>query len=326
MGVGPFDDVTVRFGEVDLAPRRAVVVLGGGGVGKTSLLAAIASTRPGYAVPQPRRAGDASPAHVETEWILGSDDPGRPHPLRVTSPNAPSASSPASANATENDVIRRREQTLFDRRAADGGFVVVAFGAARWFSKSPIVLTHPERSVLRYDVRAPAAFDDATRTDLARETKQTLTYAAIAQALSASAGGGETPTAARLDDDAFHEVVGGLVAFGGYAYVGADAATLEPIFRGEGGARVPFDELPTGIRHLVAIGALIRPRPSPPPIRPATPAPPRGSSSSTISSSTRTSRPSAPSSRPSAPFSPACNGSSPPAPKPSPWPATRAKS
>jgi hypothetical protein len=53
-----------------------------------------------------------------------------------------------------------------------------------WFSRQPIALSAPARTVARYDVRASASGDDATRSDLARETKQALVYAAIAAALS----------------------------------------------------------------------------------------------------------------------------------------------
>jgi len=49
-------------------------VLGSGGVGKTSLLSAIASTRPGSAVPLRPRPGAQAPTFVVCDWVLGDDD------------------------------------------------------------------------------------------------------------------------------------------------------------------------------------------------------------------------------------------------------------
>ena len=92
------------------------------------------------------------------EWVLGQDDPSRPHPLVVTSPMAV-----LPDEAPELAGARRREQALFDKRAQhEGGFVFLAISGARWFSRSATVITTPEKSVLRYDVRQPATFDDPT--------------------------------------------------------------------------------------------------------------------------------------------------------------------
>src|SRR5687768_13810585 len=115
--VGPFEDTTVRFvadsgGDDDPQPPRPVTVLfGGDGTGKTSLLAAIGLTRPGYALPplpSSRERGDHEPSSVTAEWLLGEDDPERPHPLVVASPTVllPGESPEAAA-------VRRREQALF---------------------------------------------------------------------------------------------------------------------------------------------------------------------------------------------------------------------
>ncbi|KYF75976.1 hypothetical protein BE11_38900, partial [Sorangium cellulosum] len=194
--VGPFDDLSLSFEDAAGAPRRLVVLFGGDGVGKTSILSAIASTRPGYAVAQQRsRADDGATPLVVTDWMLGTDDPARAHPLRVASPNA-RLDEPEDAA-----LLRRREQSLFERRAAEGGFVLVALSGARWFSRTPVMLTTPERSVLRYDVRAAASFDDATRTDLARETKQVLSFVPVAAALARgrSADGPDARPDARAD-------------------------------------------------------------------------------------------------------------------------------
>ena len=44
VGVGPFEDLALPFSDDEGRPRRVVVVVGAGGVGKTTLLAAIAAT------------------------------------------------------------------------------------------------------------------------------------------------------------------------------------------------------------------------------------------------------------------------------------------
>jgi hypothetical protein len=249
--VGPFEDLTLSFEDEAGAPRRLVVLFGGDGVGKTSVLSAIASTRPGHAVAQLRARGDEGPTPaVIADWMLGTDDPARHHPLRVMSPNA-KLDEPEEASA-----LRRREQSLFDRRAAEGGFTLVTFSGARWFSRSAVVLTTPERSILRYDVRAPASFDDAMRGDLTRETKQVLAFAPIAASL---ARGGLVPGQAdRLEalDRALREVLSALLDGSGAIYLGIDPIRLEPIFEVGAGRRIDFDDLPRSARHLVSFGAL----------------------------------------------------------------------
>ncbi|MGK4002819.1 hypothetical protein WMF31_09370 [Sorangium sp. So ce1036] len=252
--VGPFDDLSLGFEDAAGAPRRLVVLFGGDGVGKTSILSAIASTRPGYAVAQPRSRGeDGPPSAVVADWVLGVDDPARAHPLRVASPNA------RLDEPEEAAVVRRREQALFDRRAAEGGFVLVALPGARWFSRASIVLTAPERSVLRYDVRAVAGFDDATRADLARETKQVLSFVPLAAAVARGRPEGRPDArAARFDalERALREVLAVLLEGTGAAYLGVDPLRLEPVFERAGGQRADFDDLGRSARHIVAFGAL----------------------------------------------------------------------
>jgi hypothetical protein len=86
VGFGPLDDLSFSFADDAGAARKLALVVGAGAVGKTSLLAAIASTRPAHAVALPRtRAG--APFAV-ADYALGDDDPPRPHALRVASPNA----------------------------------------------------------------------------------------------------------------------------------------------------------------------------------------------------------------------------------------------
>jgi hypothetical protein len=253
-GIGPLGDLTFDFAapSSEGRPRSATVVLGGAGVGKTSLLAAIASTRPGHALAQPRRASvsPTDPPHAIADWLAGDDDPARPHALTIATPNATLPGEEEDAS-----LQRRREQAFFDRRATEGGFVLVALSGARWFGRAALHLSAPERTLSRWDVRAPSSFDDATRADLSRETKQVLAYSAIGAALA-----GETVSAAARAMAAFDRAVRGavdeLVRPAGYAYLGAAPSSLEPLFSGPEGAAVAFDDLPTGVRHLVAFGAL----------------------------------------------------------------------
>src|SRR5258708_1477948 len=87
--LGPFDDLVLRLGPPGGPPRQLTVGFGGDGMGKTTLLSAIAATRPGHALPpMPARKPEGGASFVVTEWTLGDDDPARPHTLRVASPNA----------------------------------------------------------------------------------------------------------------------------------------------------------------------------------------------------------------------------------------------
>ncbi len=202
VGIGPFDDATFVFGGEGLGPRLGTVVIGGASAGKTSLLAAIATTRPGHAVAQlGARAEGGAAGHAVCDWILSDDDPPRPHPLRVVSPNA------KLDDPEDVALVRRREQTLFDRRASEGGFACVAISGARWFSRTAVALASPDRSVLRYDVRAPASFDDASRADLARETKQALVFASVGAALVGSQRSAPTDRAALEPGDTLRATV-----------------------------------------------------------------------------------------------------------------------
>jgi hypothetical protein len=255
--VGPFDDVVIRFGpegddEVTVA-RPVTVLFGGDGTGKTSIAASLALTRPGHALPPlpPGREtlADGEPSFVVTEWQLGEDDPERPHGLTVTSPTAT-----LPGETPDAAVARRREQALFDRRAQqDGGFVFVAFSGARWFSRATITLSAPERSILRYDVRQAASFDDPTRADLARETKQVLAYAAIAEALGH--GRAEHVRFSRFDAAVREAATIALEPFG-FTYEGVAPNTLEPEVRDASGRTLPFDALPRPARHLLAFTVL----------------------------------------------------------------------
>ena len=249
-GLGALSGVRLGFGESE--SRALTVLFGGDGVGKTTVLGAISSTRPGHAIPLiPRRArSEGEPRDVPfvvSDWMLGDDDPERPHPLRVVSPNA-QLPDPDGENA-----LRRREQALFDKRAQEhGGHAFAAFSGARWFSRTPVILASPERTILRYDVRAAPSFDDANRADLTREAKQVLSFAAIGSALEAKAGEPEDMAAF---DAALRESCALVLSPFGAAYDGVQPKTLEPMFTFEG-RDAAFEDLPRGARHLLAIAAL----------------------------------------------------------------------
>lgn len=258
-GVGPFEHLELSFTDERDQPRRLIVIHGGGGVGKTSLLAAIGTSRPGHATVQQPRAelqrieGGNPPAWAAADWQLGQDDPERPHPLRVASPNV------KLSGPDDQELTRRREQALFDRVATEGGFAFLSIAATRWFSRQPIGISAPNRGVARYDVKQPAGLDDATRSDLSRETKQALAYAEIGSALAERrppSGEAEREVRLELLGPAMFKVVEQLVSLTGFSYLGIDALSWEPIFRSSDGTRLPFDALPTRARHLVAFGAL----------------------------------------------------------------------
>jgi hypothetical protein len=250
-GLGPLSGVKLSFGESE--PRPFTVLFGGDGVGKTAVLAAIASTRPGHAIPllarRPRvgETEEAEPPFAVADWMLGDDDPERPHPLRVTSPNVQLADRDGEA------ALRRREQSLFDKRAQErGGYAFAAFSGARWFSRTPLVIATPERTVLRYDVRAAASFDDASRADLTRDAKQALAFAAIGSALERERGAEQKLAAF---DEALRETTSIVLAPFGAGYRGLEPKTLEPAFSFEG-RDAAFEDLPRGARHLLAVTAL----------------------------------------------------------------------
>jgi hypothetical protein len=250
VGVGPFEKLVLPFADENGEARPVTVLHGAGGVGKSSVLSAIASTRPGHCVVQPNRSEPREGAPLPfaaCDWALGQDEPARPHALSVASPNVRLSAS------DEIEALRRREQALFDRLANDGGFAFLAIPSTRWFSRQPVAFSAPARTIARYDVRAGASADEATRADLARDTKQALAYAAIASALSASS----EPRERRFDllGMAMHGVVDTFLKLVGFSYQGLDPFSFEPLFSGQG-RELPFDALPTRARHLLAFAAL----------------------------------------------------------------------
>jgi len=237
-------------------------VHGRGGVGKSTLLNALATTRPGYVVAQSGRfyhRVEASSVErtpqVVAQWDLGQDDLARPHPLTLASPNV------KVFDDEPSELLRKREQQLFDRRAKEGGFAFLGLPSGRWFSRQAAVVNAPRRGAGSFDSRAHAPFDDSARPDLTRDTKQALAYAELAGALAARGPSGlaaetEEPAAnTRLLSDAMRGVMNQVGEVGGFAYLGLDPLSFEPVFRNGARART-FDELPTHCRHLVAIAAL----------------------------------------------------------------------
>jgi hypothetical protein len=246
VNTSPFETLTVPFLDDDEKPRSATVLLGGGGVGKTTFVASLATTRPGNAAVLGNRPPETT-AHATCEWILGADDPERPHPLVVATP---------TARVFEDDqaeAFRRREQALFDKVAREGGFAFLSIPSTRWFSRQPIAFSAPARTIGRYDVRSAVAVEDASRSDLARETKQALAYAAIADALGKRR---ERSLDFSLLGEAMQDAVNTTVALSGFSYEGLDPASFEPTFASETGQLFSFDALPTRARHLVALAAL----------------------------------------------------------------------
>jgi hypothetical protein len=247
-GLGPFDDIDLSFSNEAGEPRLATVIHGGGGVGKTTVLAALACTRPGNTtVGSTLGTERESPGTAICDFHLGQDDPERPHALVVASPNV------RVHSEEDRELLRRREQALFDRVAREAGFVFVAISATRWFSRQPIAIVAPARGVARYDVRSPIAVEDSSRGDLARETKQALSYAFITGALA-----GAEPAGRRFDwlASAMTHAVDVLAGLTGYRLAGVDPLTLEPLFQGDAKRACPFDSLPTRVRHLVSIAAV----------------------------------------------------------------------
>jgi hypothetical protein len=256
--VGPFEKVAFPFADEQGRARLVNVVHGAGGVGKTTLLQAIAATRPGHAVSagvavretltESRPPGSPEALkHVACDWFLGDDDPERPHPLRVASPST------QAFGHDDAETARRREQAFYDKVAQKGGFAFLAIASSRWFSRQPVTVMSLARSAVRHELRASPGLDDATRADLARDVKQALAYAEIASRLpSASA----PRTGLVMLGEAMREVVGTLLSLAQLSYVGLDPASFEPMFSAHGGSAVPFDLLPSRARHLVAFGAL----------------------------------------------------------------------
>lgn len=253
--VPPFGTIELPFADDDGRARLLTVVHASGGAGKTVLLSVLGATRPGHATALFGGASGGA-ASATCEWHLGGDDVERPHPLPIATPSA------MGPRPGDDEAIARgrREQAHFERKAKDGGFVFLTFPTNRWFSRQPMALHAPGRTVAHYDVRTTVNLDDPQRADLTRDTKMALCYAALAAAAARDASVfsiSDRPTLdPRVLGDAMRTVVDTLVQLAGFTYLGLDAVSLEPVFGSAGQRRMPFDALPTRARHLVAIAAL----------------------------------------------------------------------
>lgn len=254
-GIGPFADVSFSFVDERGAARKVSVLQGTGGVGKTSVITALSSTRPGHCITQPPPPSwtvdetyRARPRFAVTQWLLSADDPMRPHPLVLCSPNA-------KVHADErHEALRRREQALFDREARARGFAFASIPGTRWFSRQPVHVVAPIRQQSSYEGRSAFALDDASRSDLTRETKSLLAYAELSAAVAERSPTGD-PELSMLGAAA-RAVIGPLAGLLGYEYIGLDPTSFEPLFIGPKGRSLIFEALPVQLRHLVAFGAV----------------------------------------------------------------------
>lgn len=266
--VGPFDDATLSFVDEQGRPRMTTVILGESGVGKTAVLSAIANTRPGLAITlqRPRDGVPAADSFAVARYLLGDDDPARPHELSVASPNAQLDESVTEAAA------RKREQAHFDRLAADKGFCLVPFSAARWASRMAATGASPERPISAMDHRSHATFDDASKADLAREVKQALVNAVTVAALSqfqersrADVVAGDasalppppSPARGTAPFELYRSTFHALLPDGEATYEGVDPNTFEPLFRDRSGRILTFDDLGFGVKNRVLLGAIL---------------------------------------------------------------------
>lgn len=251
-GIEPFGALDLSFCESDDAVRMLTVVHGAPGTGKSSLLHAIAHTRPGMTSPLTRVTAppEALPA-ARCAWSLGDDDPKRPHPLIVTGPRWQQGGDAQG---------QRREQIHFDAQAKLGGFALLAIGAQRWFARQPISLAAPRASTLRWDPRASFDAPDPPRAELGRATKQVLAHAEIAALIAGRSERSQRANDPRLFSAAVRGAVGHILQPTGWSYEGLDPDTFEPLFCADGesgvGEVVGFDATPRAVRELIAIAVL----------------------------------------------------------------------
>jgi hypothetical protein len=260
-GVSPFGTLDVPFCDADGEPRMVTVVHGAGGVGKTTLLRVLSSTRPGHAVALLGRAmtGAKAPAQAMCHWHLGDDDPERPHPLVVCTPNM------RPHGDEESSLLQRREQAMFDKQAKErGGFVFTVIPAGRWYSPQAVSLHAPLRTAAHYDVKASSTFDDASRSESTRDTKLAIAYAVVSAAVAPKTQRERNrlretstrPWDTRLLGNAMRDTIGAVLDLVGYQFDGVDPVSLEPSFTTPSGNISIFDRLPTHVRHLLSIAAM----------------------------------------------------------------------
>jgi hypothetical protein len=231
-------------------PAPVTVVLGAGGTGKSALVAALSSTRPGNTTTLTRRARDEDPGFAVARYRIFEEDPTREALLVLASPQA-------VLDETDADSLaRRRDQAAVDKLAQQGGFAFQTIPSVRWFSRTPVMLSAPDRAVFRHDARATVPLDDATRADLCRETKQVIVFASVSAALLRD-GDGRDPRGWLAFEVTLREALEAIVPLTHHRFLGACPTTFEPLFLEVGsGAHVPFDDLPTSAKHMIAFVAL----------------------------------------------------------------------
>ncbi len=251
VGLGPFDELELDLCERPGEPRLMTVVYGEGATGKSTLLSAIAATRPGHHVVQTSvwRRPNTNP-HAVCSWRLGSEDPERPHALDVSTPGF-------SARADEGEEqLRRRELVHFDKLMGEkGGFAFVGLPGGRRFPRANIVIADPARTLLKPDTRGAPGFQDPNALELTRPIKLILGYAALAGALAGD-GKGEASGDPRLLAIALREAIDELLGLVGCSYRGLSPRTFEPRFEMPGGEIVPFDGLSAQARQLVCLATI----------------------------------------------------------------------
>lgn len=251
VGLGPFDQIEVELCDRPGEPRLLTVIHGDGGTGKSTLLSAIASTRPGNHVVQTSiwRQPSSKP-HTICEWRLGVEDPERPHPLVVATPGF-------SAEADEQaEQLRRREVVHFDRVINEvGGFALVGLPGTRRYPRASLIIGDPARTVLRPDLRGAPGFQDLNAVELTRPIKLILAYAGIAAALAGDSRG-ESGADPRSLAVAMREALDELLGLIGHHYRGLSPRTFEPRFETPGGEILPFDALSMQARQLVCIATI----------------------------------------------------------------------
>jgi hypothetical protein len=257
VGQKALGDLSLPFAEPpaeDEAPEPppVSVVLGAGGTGKSAVVAALASTRPGNttALTLLRRAREEEPGFAVARYRIFAEDPTRESQLVLASPQATLEETDAES------LARRRDQAAVDKLAQQGGFAFQTIPSVRWFSRTPVMLSAPDRAVFRHDARATPSIDDATRADLCRKTKQVLVFASVSAALLRD-GDGRDPRGWLAFEATLIAALEALTPLTHHRFVGACPTTFEPLFLDVGsGAHVPFDDLPTSAKHLIAFVAL----------------------------------------------------------------------
>jgi hypothetical protein len=234
-------DLALSFEEEASVVRSSTLIYGGPGVGKTLLLGAIAHTRPGHCVAFSQVPGEPR-ITTQCVWLPGMDEPDHRGRIELVTPTL-------HEELRHSTPEKRREAAFFDRLAREGGFVFLAFSALRWFSHAPLLLSAPERTLARHDVRAYEPLGDATRHDLTRATLAMLVYAEVTGALhNPTLWSEETQYLAT----ALRRALSATLAPLGVTYLGLHPRTLDPTFV-VGYQQLTFNQLSTQAKNTVAI-------------------------------------------------------------------------